>query len=270
MQELTGQAATWISTASPHLAAAAELHAAGDLIVMDTPSSGNLPYGLVNSHAYMFESLTMVNGTAMVQLGNPWGTYQPAAIPLSQLPSVIAEVDIGRFAASNHINGTAGNDTITLAAAVNYAFIDLGAGSDMLTLANGINAATVANIETLIGGGGADTITLGTAAANASFDLAAGNDMLTFGNFANSATVANTETITGGSGNDTVTFGTALTTAISVDLRTGANKLTLANTANTATVKNVATLLGGSGADAMTLGTALVNGSIDLGAGTTR
>ena len=146
--------------------------AAGDLIVMDTPSSGSLAYNLVNSHAYMFESLTMVSGTPMVQLGNPWGTYQPAAIPLSQLPSVIAEVDIGQFAASNNINGTAGNDTIALAAAVTNAFIDLGAGSDMLTLADGINAATVANTETLIGGGGADTITLGTAAANASIDLA--------------------------------------------------------------------------------------------------
>jgi hypothetical protein len=32
--------------------------AASDLITFDTPSSGNLPYGLLGDHAYMFESLT--------------------------------------------------------------------------------------------------------------------------------------------------------------------------------------------------------------------
>jgi hypothetical protein len=79
----------------------------------------------------MFESLTMVSGTPMVQLGNPWGSYQPTAIPLSQLPWVIVEVDIGRFAASNNINGTVGNDTITLSTAVINGLIDLGAGSGM-------------------------------------------------------------------------------------------------------------------------------------------
>ena len=141
MEELTGQAATSISPSSLTLQLLQSYMAAGDLIVMDTPSSGSLAYSLVNSHAYMFESLTMVGGTPMVQLGNPWGFYQPAAIPLSQLPWVIVEVDIGQFAASNNINGTAGNDTITLPTAVINAFIDLGAGSDTLILANGIRRA---------------------------------------------------------------------------------------------------------------------------------
>ena len=267
MEELTGQAATWISPYSLTVQLLQSYMAAGDLIVMDTPSSGSLSYGLYNCHAYMFESLTMVGGTPMVQLGNPWGCYQPAAIPLSQLPRVIAEVDIGRFAASNNINGTVGNDTITLLNVVTNVLIDLGAGSDMLILANGTNTATVANTETLIGGSGADTIILGTAAANASIDLRAGNDVLTFGNFANTATVVNTETVTGGTGNDTVTLGTALTTAFSIDLGAGANKVILANTANAGSVKNVTTLIGGAGADAMTLGTVLVTGSVDLGAG---
>ncbi len=208
MEELTGQAATWMSTNSVTLQMLQSYMAAGDLIVMDTPSSGTLPYDLVNCHAYMFESLTMVNGTPMVQLGNPWGCYQPAAIPLSQLPGVIAEVDIGQFAAGNTINGTSGNDTITLQHVVSNVLIDLGAGNDVLTLANGTNVATVANTETLIGGSGADAITLGSAAASASIDLRAGNDSLTFGNFANVAIVANTETITGGSANDTITLGT--------------------------------------------------------------
>ena len=267
MEELTGQAATWISPSSLTVQLLQSYMAAGDLIVMDTPSSGSLSYGLYNCHAYMFQSLTMVGGTPMVQLVNPWGCYQPAAIPLSQLPRVIAEVDIGQFAAGNNTIGTAGNDTITLPNTITNVLIDLGAGSDVLTLANGTNVATVANTETLFGGTGADAITLGTAAVNASIDLRAGNDVLTFGNFANSATVANIETVTGGTGNDTVTLGTALATAVSIDLGTGANKLTLANTANTGTVKNVTTLIGGAVADAITLGTVLVNGSVDLGAG---
>ena len=77
MEELTGQAATWISPNSLTLQLLQSYMAAGDLIVMDTPSSGSLPYDLVNCHAYMFESLTMVGGTPMVQLGNPWGCTSP-------------------------------------------------------------------------------------------------------------------------------------------------------------------------------------------------
>ena len=46
-------------------------------------ASGALPFGLVNNHAYMFEGLTTVSGTAYVQLGNPWGFAQPS---LRRLP----------------------------------------------------------------------------------------------------------------------------------------------------------------------------------------
>ena len=152
----------------------------------------------------------MVNGTPMIQLGNPWGFNQPQLIPLSQLSSGIVEVDIGNFVDSNLITGTPGNDAITLSALVSNASIDLGAGNDTLTLANGTNSATVANTETIIGGSGNDTITLATAATNASIDLGAGNDTLAFGNFTNSATVANVETLIGGNGNDTITLGSRL------------------------------------------------------------
>ena len=217
-----------MSPASLTLSQLQSFMAAGDLIVMDTPSAGTLPYGLFNCHAYMFESLTMVSGTAMVQLGNPWGFDQPSPIPLSMLATGIVEVDIGQFADSNLIIGGPGNDSIVLSNAVTNESVDLGAGSDTLTLANGTNSATVANTETIIGGTGNDTITLATAAANASIDLGAGSDVLTFGNFTNSATVANVETIVGGTGNDTITLGSALTTAMSVDLGAGSNKLTLA------------------------------------------
>ncbi|HET7880045.1 MAG TPA: calcium-binding protein, partial [Acetobacteraceae bacterium] len=241
--------------------------AAGDLITMDTKSSGSLPYSLVNSHAYMFESVTVVNGTPMVRLGNPWGCNQPADIPFSQLAAGIAEVDVGQFVNSNLITGGPGNDTTTLSAIVNNASIDLGAGSDKLTFANGTNSASVANVETIVGGTGSDTVVLTTAAAGDSIDLGGSSDALTFGNFANSATVANTETITGGAGNDIITLGTALTGTMRVDLGGGVNKLVLASTGNSGNVSNVGTLIGGSGNDSITLATAALNGSIDLGGG---
>jgi Ca2+-binding RTX toxin-like protein len=267
MEELTGQSASWLSPSALTIQILQADMAAGDLIVMDTASSGTLPYNLVNDHAYMFESVNVVNGMPMVQLGNPWGFDQPQAIPLSRLSSGISEVDIGQFANIDVIYGTPGNDNITLNAPVINASVDLGAGNDRLTLANGSNSATVANTETIIGGTGNDTIYLSTAANNCSIDLGGGSDRLVFGNFTNTAIVANTETITGGSGADSVTLTSDLTAAMQVDLGAGANKLTLAAGGNTDTISNVSTLIGGSGPDAIAFATALVGGSVDLGAG---
>ena len=267
MEELAGQQTSWISPGPLTLQALQADAAAGDLIVMDTPATGVLPYNLVNNHAYMFESVNLVNGTPMIQLGNPWGFNQPQAIPLSQLSSGIVEVDIGQFVDNNLITGGSGNDNKTLSTPLTNASVDLGAGSDTLTLANGTNSATVANTETIDGGTGDDTIVLATATNKSSIDLGAGNDSLTFGNFANSATVANVETMTGGTGNDTVTLTSSLTNSNSIDLGAGSNKLTLANGDNTGTLKRVGTLLGGTGNDTIALGGALVNGSVDLAGG---
>jgi hypothetical protein len=95
MEELTGQIATAYSARAFTPAMLAADVKAGDLIVMDTASACNLPYGLVGNHAYMFESLSR---TGMVQLGNPWGSsYNPSAIPESQLAAAgIVEIDVGR------------------------------------------------------------------------------------------------------------------------------------------------------------------------------
>jgi hypothetical protein len=97
MEELTGQKATYdLSPATLSAATLASDAAAKDLIVMDTPGSGTLPFGLVNDHAYMFDSLTTVGGVAEVKLLNPWGVDEPSLIPLSQLSRGITEVDIGK------------------------------------------------------------------------------------------------------------------------------------------------------------------------------
>jgi hypothetical protein len=98
MEELTGHEALPMSSSAATLSNLQSWMAAGDLVTMDTYARSSLPYNLVGSHAYMLEKITMTNGTPMVQLGNPWGTDQPSAIPLSQLTKGIAEVDVGRFA----------------------------------------------------------------------------------------------------------------------------------------------------------------------------
>jgi Calpain family cysteine protease len=116
MEELTGQAATWMSPSSVTAQDLQNFTTAGDLIVMDTPASGSLPYGLYNDHAYMFESITTVSGTPMVQSLNPWGFDEPSAIPLSQLSTGIVEVDVGQFADNQDISGTSGDDSRTLLA----------------------------------------------------------------------------------------------------------------------------------------------------------
>jgi hypothetical protein len=95
LQQLTGQTAQWESTSQATASSLTADTAAGDLIVMDTSGTSNLPYNLVSDHAYMFEGLVSSNGTACVKLGNPWGIDQPSLIPVTQLSKGIVEVDIG-------------------------------------------------------------------------------------------------------------------------------------------------------------------------------
>ena len=96
LQQLTGHTAQWEAPAAATAASLATDVNAGDLIVMDTASTANLPYNLVSNHAYMFEGLVSNNGVTSVKLGNPWGFDQPNLIPTTQLAhSGIVEVDIG-------------------------------------------------------------------------------------------------------------------------------------------------------------------------------
>ena len=96
MEELTGHVANSMSTANLTLATLQSYVSAGDLITMDTSSSGGLPDGLVSDHCYMFERLNGSGASTTVTLGNPWGMDQPAAIPLTRLAlSGIVQIDIG-------------------------------------------------------------------------------------------------------------------------------------------------------------------------------
>jgi trimeric autotransporter adhesin len=101
MEELTGCPATSYTPGSVSAQQLQSATANGDLICFDTlQGSGQLAYGMYADHAYMFQSLSTVNGTVMVNLLNPWGFDQPNPIPLSQIGSVCAEIDIDQF--TNH------------------------------------------------------------------------------------------------------------------------------------------------------------------------
>lgn len=273
LEELTGCTATWLSPRSVTLTQVQSYIAAGYELVFDTASTSNLPYNLVSSHAYMFQSLSTINGVTYVNLLNPWGMNQPAAIPFSALATsgAIVEIDVGHEVSDpNYIAGTSGNDAIRLTAAITYASVDLFSGADQLTLADGINSAVVANVETLIGGSGSDAITLITATIGASIDLGGGTDSLHLANGGNLATIGNVESVVGGSGGDTIVLSTALQPGV-IDLGDGADKLTLAyQGGNNGVVSNVETLVGSAGNDAIGLGTAILRGSVDLGAGSDR
>ncbi len=68
--------------------------------------------------------------------------------------------------------------------------VDLGAGNDKLTLGNFANVATLANVESVVGGNAADTITLSAALVQKSnINLGAGDDKLTLGDFVNAGSV---------------------------------------------------------------------------------
>jgi hypothetical protein len=97
MEELTGRAVSYATPTNLTLASLLSDVEANDLIVMDTKSTGMLPSGLVDNHAYMFEGVTGSGASTTVHLGNPWGFDQPAPILFSQLSKGIAEVDIGHL-----------------------------------------------------------------------------------------------------------------------------------------------------------------------------
>ena len=95
METLTGHRATYLSPASLTVQALQGYIAAGSMIAFDTPNRSGLSNNLVGGHAYMFEKLTIANGVPMVTLGNPWGTYQPTPIALSQVAKNFVEIDVG-------------------------------------------------------------------------------------------------------------------------------------------------------------------------------
>lgn len=146
--------------------------------------------------------------------------------------------------------------------------VDLGAGADRLQLAPGDNVATVANIETVLGGNGRDDVTVLSASPGSLFDLGGGQDVLRLsGTGSMSVRAAGAETILGGAANESVTLLTQIMDGL-VSLGAGNDTLQLGNVSNKAFVEGVETILGGSGADWVILQSAALPGAlVDLGAG---
>ncbi len=116
MEELTGRAAMSTSAGGISLQQLQSDSAAGDLITFDTENAQSLAYGLYGDHAYMFNGLTTVNGTVMINLLNPWGFDDPNPIPFSLIDTVCDEVDVGQISAQ-----TAGPSLVQQTANQNWA-----------------------------------------------------------------------------------------------------------------------------------------------------
>jgi Ca2+-binding RTX toxin-like protein len=163
------------------------------------------------------------------------------------------------------LNGSSGNDTISLPDSTNGMTIDLGAGNDTINLSNSAgNTVTVANVENINAGNGDDTVTanLDGAGAGANVNLAAGTNVL---NITGSNPILNL-TLNGASltVNDQTTnlshqinvFNSQFDTTF--NLGAGTDTLNLFGTSgNNVTVRDVEVLNGCSGTDSVTLGIGL-------------
>lgn len=98
MQELTGHTANAYAPTGLTASLLQTFAAAGDLIAFDTKNSSSLAFNLVGNHAYMFTGIVNTAAGAAISLANPWGTHQPSLIPVSQMATAFAEIDIGRVA----------------------------------------------------------------------------------------------------------------------------------------------------------------------------
>ncbi|MDO9713022.1 C2 family cysteine protease [Paracraurococcus lichenis] len=92
MEVLTGHVAHSTSTVGLTEASLKSMVAAGNMLTFDT-GSGSMSYGLVAGHCYMFDGVVGTGSTAAVHLLNPWGTYQPADVPVSQLSKAFVQLD---------------------------------------------------------------------------------------------------------------------------------------------------------------------------------
>jgi hypothetical protein len=96
MEELTGMAASTVQTSQMNWANLINDVQQGDLLQFDTVNASG--FGLVSGHSYMFKSID--TKAQNVQLANPWGTQEPAAIPFSRLASAgIMQIDVGHVRA---------------------------------------------------------------------------------------------------------------------------------------------------------------------------
>jgi VCBS repeat-containing protein len=177
-----------------------------------------------------------------------------------------------------HINGTAGDDTLSVSGGFgtpdDNLNVDLGAGNDTLNLGQGYVSLNVANVEQINGNALDNFINFKTNVSGIAIDLGAGNDGINLAAGANSIAVTNVENVgtgdyVGGGGSpssdDTLTLLNNVS-GVTVNLQSGDNTLNLAAGANALATYNVEHINGTSSDDALTMQNAYY-GNVDLGGG---
>jgi VCBS repeat-containing protein len=169
------------------------------------------------------------------------------------------------------LNGSGGDDFVSLVNAANGLSVDLGGGgNDNLNLVGGANSLSVTNVEFLNatdfnGTASNDTVTLLNNVSGLNVNLAQGSNALNLFAGSNAFTaIYNVDTVTGTSSDDTLTVDSGLFGS-TVDLGAGNDTLNLGFSSNV-TVKNVETVNGSDGFDAITIantaGTTTVTGGL--------
>jgi VCBS repeat-containing protein len=176
-----------------------------------------------------------------------------------------------------HLVGTGGNDSVSLAANTNGLTIDMGGGNDSISLANGTNSLSITGDEILTGSDFAvgsisnDTLTLLSDVSGLSVNLANGINTLNLTAGANSFTnIFNVDTVNGTASDDTLTVANGLSSPNndqSVDLGGGNDTLQMGATFLSVALHNVEHLVGSAGGDFYSLTNDQNGLTVDLGAG---
>ena len=102
METFTGQHASWEATDDMSLAhLRRQLNRFADsssaIVTFDTPTrKSQMPYNLIDDHAYMFDGLEVKNGHTYVALMNPWGDHEPRLIPLNAVANNFDQINYGK------------------------------------------------------------------------------------------------------------------------------------------------------------------------------
>ncbi|MGL3111436.1 VCBS domain-containing protein [Bradyrhizobium sp. BR 1432] len=177
----------------------------------------------------------------------------------------------------NHVNGTAGDDTLSVTGAISAAngvAIDLGNGEDTIVLNGNFAAFAAVGVEHINGNAGDNSLSLTDNVDGIAIDMGGGSDLVSLANGVNSLSIVGVENLNGSdfTGNlnpsdDTVTLLNTVS-GVTVNLGEGtANVLNLAAGSNSFdNLWNVNLLNGSSSNDTLTLNGSPAN-VIDLGDG---
>ncbi|WP_276017372.1 VCBS domain-containing protein [Bradyrhizobium sp. C-145] len=238
----------------------------------------NLAAG-ANSFVNIFD-VNHVNGTGGDDTLSVTGAISAAngvAIDLGNgEDTIVLNGNFAAFAAVGveHINGNAGDYSLSLTNNVDGIAIDMGGGSDLVSLANGVNSLSIVGVENLNGSDftgnlnpSDDTVTLLNTVSGVTVNLGEGTaNVLNLAAGSNSFdNLWNVNLLNGSSSNDTLTLNGSPANVI--DLGDGNDSLTFNANVYDITVSNVENINAGANFDRITIGNTSGNTTITAGAG---